>query len=114
MDQLPLQTLLPFSGGIGGARCDQPTVKFLLDQSWLFQQADHLSPDDLIEEFLSDEAAVVANRAAEFPPAVGADALVVVNLTCARLGRRSRGGVATLRTSAQTLPNTARDRGPAR
>jgi hypothetical protein len=69
MRQLPLQTLLTFSGWIRGARCDQPTIKFLLYQSWLFQQADHLSPDDLIEELLADEAAVVANRAAEFPPA---------------------------------------------
>src|SRR5205823_511266 len=50
MRQLPLQTLLTFSGWIRGARCYQPTIKFLLDQSWLFQQADYLSPDDLIEE----------------------------------------------------------------
>ena len=63
----------------------QPTIKFLLYQGWLFQQADHLSPDDLIEELLSDEAAVVANLAAEFPPALGANALVVVSLTCAGL-----------------------------
>jgi hypothetical protein len=49
MGQLSLQTLLPFSGGIAGARCYQPTIKFRLYQSWLFQQADHLSPDDLIE-----------------------------------------------------------------
>jgi hypothetical protein len=42
--------------GIAGARRYQPTIKFLLYQSWLSQQADHLSPGDLIEEFLSDEA----------------------------------------------------------
>src|ERR1700730_2295988 len=114
MGQLPLQTLLPFSGGIGGARCYQPTIQFLLDQSGLFQQADHLSPDDLIEEFLSDEAAFVASRAAEFPPAIGANALVVVNLTCAGLRRRSRESVATLRTSDQPLHNTGRDGAPAR
>jgi hypothetical protein len=60
MGQLPLQTLFPFSGWIGGTRYCQPTIKFLLDQSRLFQQADHLSPDDLIEEFLSEEAAVIA------------------------------------------------------
>src|SRR5256885_10990169 len=52
-------------------------------------------------ELLSDEAAVVANRAAEFPPAIGANALVVVNLTCAGLRRCSREGVATLRTADQ-------------
>src|SRR5437016_10605909 len=87
MGQLPLQTLLTFCGRIRGARCYQPTIKFLLYQSGLFQKADHLSPDDLIEEFLSDELAVVANRATEFPPAIGANALVVVNLACARLRR---------------------------
>ena len=50
-------------------------------------QAHHLCPNDLIEEFLSDEAAVVANQATEVPPALGANALVVVNLTCAGLRR---------------------------
>ena len=30
MYQFPLQTLLMFSGWIGGARCCQPTIKFLL------------------------------------------------------------------------------------
>src|SRR5207302_2766903 len=114
MRQLPLQTLLTFSGWIRGARCYQPTIKFLLYQSWLFQQADHLSPDDLIEELLSDEAAVVANRAAEFPPAIGANALVVVNLTGAGLRRCSREGVATLRTADQPLDDTRRDGTPAR
>jgi hypothetical protein len=33
----------------------QPTIRFLLDQSGLFQQANHLGPDDLIEKFLSNE-----------------------------------------------------------
>lgn len=54
-----------------------------LYQSWLFQQADHLSPDALIEEVLSDKAAIVANLAADLPPALGANALVVVKPTCA-------------------------------
>src|SRR6202049_3450684 len=60
MDQFPLQTLLMFFGGIRGARCCQPSIKFLLYQSRLFQQSDHLGPDDLIQEILSDETAVVA------------------------------------------------------
>jgi hypothetical protein len=38
MGQFPLQTLLPFFGGIRGACCYQPPIKFLLYQSWLFQQ----------------------------------------------------------------------------
>src|SRR5438874_805169 len=68
----------------------------------------------LIEEFLSDELAVVANRATEFPPAIGANALVVVNLACARLRRCSREGVAALRTADQPLDDTGRDGTPAR
>src|SRR5262249_41120423 len=98
-----------FSGWIRRSRCRQPTIKFLLDQSGLFQQADHLGPNDLIEEFLSDELAVVANRPAEVPPAIGGNALLVVNLTCARLRRCSRQGVATLRTADQPLHDTRRD-----
>jgi len=62
MGQLPLQTLLTFCGWIGSTCCFQPTIKFLVYQSRFFQKADHLTPDDLIEEFLSDEAVVIANR----------------------------------------------------
>ena len=54
--------LLTFSGWIRGARCYQPAIKFLLYQRWLFQQTDHLSPDDLIEELLSDEADAASVR----------------------------------------------------
>jgi len=50
------------SGADWLARCYQPAIKFLLYQSWLFQQADHLSPDDLIEELLSDEADAASVR----------------------------------------------------
>ena len=114
MGQLPLQTLLTFCGWIGSTCCCQPTIKFLVYQSRFFQQADHFSPDDLIEEFLSDEAAVIANRSAEFPPAIGSNAFVVVNLTCAGLRRCSRQGVTTLRTADQPLHDTWRDGTPAR
>src|SRR5437773_6688626 len=114
MGQLPLQTLLTFCGWIGSARCCQPTIKLLLYQSRLLQQADHLSPDELIEEFLSDEAAVIANWSAEFPPAIRSDAFVVVNLTCGGLRRCSRQGVTTLRTADQPLHDTGHDGTPAR
>src|SRR4029077_13753344 len=70
-------------------------------------------PNDLIEELLSDEAAVVANRA-EFPPALGANALVVVDLAGAGLRRGSREGVATLRAADQPLHNTRCDGAPPR
>src|SRR3954467_4406054 len=63
---------------------------------------------------LSDEAAIVANRAAEFPPTIGANALVVVNLACAGLRGRSRKGIATLCTADQPLHHTGRDSTPAR
>jgi hypothetical protein len=54
--------LLTLSGWIRGARCYQPAIKFLLYQSRLFQQADQLSPDDLIDELLSDEADAASVR----------------------------------------------------
>src|SRR6266852_2422755 len=92
----------------------QPTIEFLPYQSRLFQQSDHFGPDDLIQELLSDETAVVANRAAKFSPAIGANAFVVVNLACAGLRRCSRKGVATLRTADQPLHNAWRDGAPAR
>ena len=62
MRQLPLQTLLTFLGWIGRARCCQPTIKFLLYQSRLFQESDHLGPNNLIEEILPDQAAVVRKQ----------------------------------------------------
>src|SRR5438270_4863957 len=74
---------------------------------------DHLSPDNLIEKLLSDEAAIVANRAAEFPPIIGPNALVVVNLTCAGLGGGSGERIATLCTADQSLHHTGRDSTPA-
>src|SRR6266446_9565345 len=84
MRQLSLQTLFTFLGRIARARCCQPAVKFLLDQRRIFQESDHLRPDDLIEEILSDQAAVVAYRTAQFSPAIGANTFVVVDLACAR------------------------------
>src|SRR4051795_9198906 len=95
-------------------RCGQPTIQFLVYQSGVFQQADHLIPDDLIQEFLSDQAAIVANRPAEFPPTIGANALVVVNLTCAGLRRCSGERIATLCTADQSLHHAGRDGTPAR
>jgi|HubBroStandDraft_6_1064221.scaffolds.fasta_scaffold122508_1 hypothetical protein len=50
------------SGADWLARCYQPAIKFLLYQSRLFQQADQLSPDDLIDELLSDEADAASVR----------------------------------------------------
>ena len=63
---------------------------------------------------MSDEAAVMANRSAEFPPAIGSNAFVVVNLACAGLRRCSRQGVTTLHTTDQPLHGTWRDGTPAR
>ena len=55
---------------MGRSRCFQPTVKFLLYQGRVFEQSDYFVPDDRIEQVLSDEAAVIANRAAQFAPAI--------------------------------------------
>jgi len=65
-----LQALLTLLCRIGGTRGCQPTVKFLLYQRGVFQQPDYLGPDDLIEQILPDQTAVVANRAAEFSPTI--------------------------------------------
>src|ERR1700730_15982347 len=106
MRQLSLQTLLTFLGRIAGARDCQPTVQFLLDQRRVFQQSNHLRPDDLIEEILSDKAAVVANRTTQFAPAVGANTFVIVDLARARARRYARKGVAALLTADQPLHHT--------
>jgi hypothetical protein len=53
-----------------------------------------------------DEAAVIANRSAEFPPAIGSNAFVVVNLTCAGLRRsrhRARAGEVSVMSGAPSL-----------
>lgn len=72
------------------------------------------SQTDLIQKFLSDEAAVVAHRAAELPPTIGADAFVVVKLTRACLRGRSREGIAALRTADQPLDYAGRNGTPTR
>src|SRR5713226_3664914 len=91
---------------MGRSRCFQPTVKFLRYQGGVFQQPDHLVPDDLIEQILPDEAAVIANRSAQFSPAIRANAFVVVNLACGRARRCAREGVAAPLTADQPLHNT--------
>lgn len=87
MHQFSLQTLLALFGRIGRARCRQPTIQFLLYERGVFQQPDHLGPNDLIEQILPDHAAVVANRAAQLAPAIRANAFVIVNLAGACLRR---------------------------
>src|SRR5439155_592670 len=114
MRQLSLQTLLTFLSRIAGARDFQPTVQFLLDQRRVFQQSDHLRPDDLIEEILSDKAAVVANRTTQFAPAIGANTFVIVDLARARARRYARKGVAALLTADQPLHHTRLDGATAR
>src|SRR5258708_21891577 len=114
MRQLPLQTLLTFLGRIARARGCQPAIQFQLDQGRVFQQSDHLRPDDLIEEILSDKAAVVANRTAQLPPAIAADTFVVLDLSRARARRYAREGVAALLTADQPLHDTPPAAAPAR
>src|SRR4029077_8394577 len=52
--------------------------------------------------------------AAQFPPSIGANALVVMNFPCAGLRRGSRQGVATLRTTDEPLHHTGGDGTPTR
>jgi hypothetical protein len=89
--------------GITVRRC-KPTVQFLLDQRGVFQQSNDFGPDDLIEQILADQAAVVANRTAQFSPARGTNAFVVVDFACARLRGGAGEGVAALLTANQPLP----------
>jgi hypothetical protein len=112
--QFPLQTLLTFLGQIRRTRCCQPTIEFLLYQGRVFQQSDHLVPDNLVEQILSNKPAVVANRTTQFSPAIGANALVVVNLARARARRCTRKGVAALLTADQPLHHAGFDGPPAR
>ena len=91
---------------MGRSRCFQPTVKFLLYQGGVFQQPDHLVPDDLIEQILPDEAAIIANRAAQFSPAIRANTFVVVDLACGGACRGAREGVAALLAADQPLHDT--------
>src|SRR4029077_5850250 len=94
-------------------RC-QPTVELLLYQGRVFQQADHLGPDNLVEQVLSNKAAVFANKHAQFSHTSGADSLVVGDLTRARVRRCTREGVATLLTADQPLHHARLDGAPAR
>src|SRR6202035_3942257 len=114
VNQFPLQTLFPFLDRIGRACGGQATIKFLLYERRVFQQPDHLGPDDLIEEILSHEAAVVANRTSQFSPAIRANTFVIVNLARARARRGAREGVAALLTADQPLHDTWLDGAPAR
>jgi hypothetical protein len=50
-----------------------------LDQAGILQQADHLGPDDVVEEILAD-GAVIAHWATEASPSVGTEASVVVDV----------------------------------
>ncbi len=93
--QVPQQGSLALLRRVGCPRRCQPAVELVLDQARILQQADDLGPDNLIEEILADRA-VIADRAAEPPPGVRADAAVVVDVAGARPGRRARQGVAAL------------------
>ena len=64
--------------------CCEAAIEFLLDQRRILEQSDHLGPDDLIQQILPHEAAVVAHGATQLSPAVRANAFVVVDLARTR------------------------------
>ena len=109
-----MQTLLTLLGRIGRSRCFQPTVKFLLYQGRVFEQSNYFVPNDRIEQILPDEAAVIANRAAQFAPAIRANTFVVVDLACGGARRCARKGVAALLTADQPLYDARLDGATAR
>ena len=77
--QFPLQRLFALLGRIGIARCGEPAIEFLLDQRRIFEKPNDLGPDDAIQKILARRS-VIAQRAAESPPPIRADAAIVVDL----------------------------------
>src|SRR5579863_4258098 len=108
--QFSLQTLLALFRGIGCASRNQTSLEFLLDQGRVLKQSDHFRPDDLIEQILADVASIVAHRTAQFSPAIGANAFVVVNLPRARLRGGARESITTLLAADQALHDARRNR----
>ena len=69
--QIALQGLLAQPGRVGRPGCRQPAIELVPDQAGVFQQTDDLGPHHLIDEILANRT-VVAHRAAQMPPGVGA------------------------------------------
>jgi len=67
--QFPLQGLFALLGKIGGASDGEPTIQFLVNQGGVFEQPNHLGPDDLIQQVLPHGTTRAAGPA-EMPPPV--------------------------------------------
>ncbi len=70
------------------------------------RKSDYLAPDDLVKQILSDQAAVVTNRTAQFSPAIRTNAFVIVDLACGRLRRCARKCIAALLAADEALHDT--------
>jgi hypothetical protein len=81
--EFAVQALLALLGRIRCARCSETPVKFLLDQRRVLEQADHLCPDDLVEQILPHHA-VIAHRTAELSPTIRANAFVITAVQISR------------------------------
>ena len=107
--QLSLHRLLTLLRGVGRARDREPAIKLLFDQRGILEQPHHLGPHDLIQQVLPDRS-VLADGATEVPPAVRAEAAIVVNQASARPGRRARERVPALAATHQALHDAGLDR----
>ncbi|HEY0723252.1 MAG TPA: hypothetical protein VGD41_04545 [Pyrinomonadaceae bacterium] len=79
-----------------------------MDQVGIFQQADNLIPDDMIEEVLADRT-IIAHWTAKMTPSVGTKASVVVDVACARAGRCTGQRIAALAARHQPLHDAGGD-----
>jgi hypothetical protein len=77
----------------GRARCVKAPVEFGLDERGIFDQADDLLPDDLVEQILADWSAV-AYRAAEVAPGIRTKTPVIMDFARRAAGRRPRQRIA--------------------
>lgn len=75
--EVTLQSLAAAAGGVGGAQRGQPPLYLGLDQGGVFEQREHLRPDELVGVGQAD-GAVAADTAFRATRAVGAGAAVVL------------------------------------
>lgn len=107
--QIPLDRVFALLCGVGRTSDGEPTIKFLLNQGGIFEQAHDLSPDDLIQQILA-HGSVLAAGTSQVAPCIRADAAIVVDLACARTSRRAGKCISAPAAAHQTLYETRLDR----
>ena len=106
-DQPSPQVGLALLVGIGGTRRLQSAVDLGADQRRVLKQADHLAPDNVIEQVLAHGPAV-AQRSPKMAPGIGSETAVIGYLPCGRLYRAARQRVTALAARDQSLDHAGR------